>query len=220
MATRREIKIRETTRNDAPQIQNIFNYYVTTSVITFQIVPVGTDYIANKLEETYKVGLPFLVATIPQHDDNLDISNSESSRGTERVVGYSYASPFRNYSGGYKHTVEITLILHPDYRSQGIGSRLLATLLEKLRSVGVGGQPILPPVKEVTACMAIDTESQDGKHGEGLREWYEKRGFREVGRMQDVGRKFERWIGVIFLQLSLRNREEIRGLDFMAANKT
>lgn len=48
------------------------------------------------------------------------------------------------------------------------------------------------PVRNVIACMALDTkEGKDG--GEGLRKWYENRGFVERGRLKGVGFKKGRW---------------------------
>jgi L-amino acid N-acyltransferase YncA len=212
MVLGQEIEIRAATMLDLPQVQGVFNYYVTTSVMTFQINPVEPKHFFTKLEEAQTLGLPYLIAIKSHYNDRRDSIIKATGEESETVVGYTYASGFRNFKEGYKHTVEITIFIHPDFQSQGIGSRLLAALLNALRHISIETDSFRPRVKEVIACMAIDTETKDGKRGEGLREWYEKRGFREVGRMANVGWKFERWVGVVFLQLSLRNAEDMRGL--------
>jgi L-amino acid N-acyltransferase YncA len=214
-----EIEIRAATMLDLPQVQSIFNYYVTTSVMTFQINPVEPTYFFAKLDEAKTLGLPYLVAIEPLHNDHCNGERKGAGEELAKVLGYTYASGFRNFKEGYKHTVEITIFIHPDFQSQGIGSRLLVALLNALHHVSIPADTFRPRVKEIIACMAIDTETKDGKRGEGLREWYEKRGFREVGRMANVGWKFERWLGVVFLQLSLRNGEEMRGLGINAGEE-
>ncbi len=199
MLAKQEIEIQAVAMLDLPQIQSIFNHYVVTSAVTFQVNPVGPDYFVKKFEDTQSLGLPFLVAK--KHD-------------TDTVVGYAYASGFRNFMQAYKHTVEITIFLHPDFKSRGVGSRLIAALLDALRAVGAGSNPARPDkLKEAIACIADDNaESEEAGRG-GLRKWYEERGFREVGRMPGVGWKFDRWIGVIFLQLGLRSAAEMRDTD-------
>jgi len=219
MAVDGEIEIRAGTMLDIPQVQSIFNYYVTTSVMTFQINPVEPMYFFAKLDEAKTLGLPYLVAIKLSHNDQYNGERKATGEELEKVLGYTYASGFRNFKEGYKHTVEITIFIHPDFQSQGIGSRLLVALLDALHHVSIQADSFRPRVKEVVACMAIDTETKDGKRGEGLREWYEKRGFREVGRMTNVGWKFGRWLGVVFLQLSLRNGEEMRGLGVEAGEE-
>lgn len=213
MADKPELEIRAAEMIDLPQVQNIFNHYVATSVVTFQIRPLDLDSFLKKFEDAQKADLPYLVATVPQYDDPYNSIGETRARRTEKVVGYASASGFRNFLEGYKHTVEIAIFIHPDFRSQGIGSQLLSALLDALRHVRSRNDSTQPKFKEVIACMAIDTDSKDGKDGEGLREWYEERGFREVGRMLNVGRKFEKWLGVIFLQHNLRSEEEMRGRD-------
>jgi phosphinothricin acetyltransferase len=211
MASSHSICIRRATKLDIPQITDIFNYYVATSVLTFQVNPVARDYLVTRMESAEAQGLPYLVAVLPHslHDGD-DATATTKKRDGERIVGYAYASGYRNFMEGYKHTVEISLFAHPNFRSQGIGSQLIKALMATLRAVGNDGDAH-PRIREVLACMSIDTCAEDGKQGEGLREWYEKKGFREVGRMENLGWKFDRWIGVIFLQMSLRSSEDMCG---------
>jgi phosphinothricin acetyltransferase len=46
-------------------------------------------------------------------------------------------------------------------------------------------------IRELLAVMAVDDKGRDA--GLGLRDYYVQWGFREVGRMERVGFKFERW---------------------------
>ena len=156
MADKPTVEIRTATTLDLPQIQNIFNHYVTTSAATFQIQPLGPASFAQKLEEAQKLDLPYLVATIPQHDEDPHRAEGARTQKTEKVVSYTSTSGFQNFLEGYKHRAELALFPHPDFPSQGIGSRLLAALLAAR-----------PQVKEVIACVAIDAESRDGRRGCG-----------------------------------------------------
>ncbi|KAL1960664.1 hypothetical protein VTO42DRAFT_7243 [Malbranchea cinnamomea] len=56
-------------------------------------------------------------------------------------------------------------------------------------------------IRNLLAVMAVDTDGKGG--GEGLRDWYVKRGFVERGRMKEVGFKNGRWIDTIYLQYNL-----------------
>ncbi|ODH51211.1 hypothetical protein GX48_02638 [Paracoccidioides brasiliensis] len=193
------IKIRPATESDIPQMHSIFTHYVLNTVITFLINKPPLSYVADKLYATRDRGLPFLVAV--ERPEGANTSNEVDAQ--EKVCGYTQVSPFRGQLLAYGPTVELSLFVHPDYQSQGIGSKLLSSLIELLKETKhrarefagdleheVGIQDGFP-VKNVLAVMAVDTEGKNG--GEGLREWYVQRGFVERGRMKEVGFKFGKW---------------------------
>nr|KMM66491.1 hypothetical protein CPAG_02830 [Coccidioides posadasii RMSCC 3488] len=201
------VSIRPATLSDLPGIHAIYSHYVHNSVLTFLIHEPPLSYIAGIYNSTRSRGLPFYVA----HIDQLRESK-------EKIIGYACASPFRGNLLGYASTVELTLFIHPEHQSQGVGSRLFSSIVSSLqgetrhlarefeddptrevRYEADGGQGAR--VKTLLAIMAVDI---DGKaKGMGLRDWYVQRGFTEVGRLKEVGFKKGRWIDVIQLQYTL-----------------
>ncbi|PGH09448.1 phosphinothricin acetyltransferase [Blastomyces parvus] len=189
------LKVRPATESDIPQIYSIFTHYVLNTVITFRTNTPPFSYISKKFHETQERGLPFLVAIeLPGQNDTCHGGNM-----TGKVCGYTLASPFRGYMLAYAPTVEMSLFVHPDYHSRGIGSMLLSSLIEALREtqhisyevIGDAGSEARVheqvKVKNILAIMAVNPEGKNG--GEGLRDWYVQRGFIERGRMNEVGFK-------------------------------
>jgi L-amino acid N-acyltransferase YncA len=202
MASDPSIKIRPATENDIPQVHAIYSHYVNNTVLTFMQNPPPLESMVSKFKHITAVrGLPYLLA--------VEVAN-------DTVLGYTYLSPFRGTMISYGPSVELSLFLHPQYSCQGLGTSLLSALLSSLgpysyangesagRSDGVWHRAIEHagyqyyeviadsiPIRNVIACMALDPEAKDG--GEGLRRWYEKRGFVETGRLKGVGYKKMKW---------------------------
>lgn len=100
------------------------------------------------------------------------------------VGGYATYGPWRPKTG-YRHTVENSVYVHPDHQGHGLASGLLDVLLELAR----GDDDVHRVVAMIEASNTLST---------GL---HERRGFREVGRMGEVGTKFGRWLDLVILQL-------------------
>jgi L-amino acid N-acyltransferase YncA len=98
------------------------------------------------------------------------------------LVGYASYGPFRSWPG-YRNTVENSIYLAPSARGRGIGKRLLATLLERADAQGLHA---------VIAGIDGDNEISMRLH--------EQLGFKKVGHLQQVGRKFERWLDLVFYE--------------------
>ncbi|HVF73033.1 MAG TPA: GNAT family N-acetyltransferase [Chthoniobacterales bacterium] len=106
-----------------------------------------------------------------------------------RLIGWGALSP-HNPRGGYRYSADISIYLHPDFHRQGIGRALLRELIERARSLGhhvlVAGC-----CTESTASIAL----------------HESLGFERVGTFRQIGRKFDRWLDVVYLQLILGKEE-------------
>ena len=101
------------------------------------------------------------------------------------VGGYATYGPWRPKSG-YRHTVENSVYVHPDHQGHGLASGLLDALLTRARASA--------DVHRVVAMIEASNTLSIGLH--------ERRGFREVGRMSEVGTKFGRWLDLAILQLN------------------
>ncbi|KAF1850640.1 acyl-CoA N-acyltransferase [Cucurbitaria berberidis CBS 394.84] len=178
------MRIRACRKTDLPAIRTILEYYVLNTVITLALTPPTCDQVRESWHNATSHGLPYLVAV---QDD------------PDNVLGFGYAGEFRGGGGrgGYRHTVELSLFCHPDHMKKGIGSRLLQQLIEILKAperfpdyVSVSRKED-DKVRMLLACMSVDEKTWGG--GLGLRDFYVKHGFDEVGHMNKVGHKFNRW---------------------------
>ncbi|MDI2097438.1 GNAT family N-acetyltransferase [Ruicaihuangia caeni] len=102
------------------------------------------------------------------------------------VVGFAYLAPWR-VKAAYRYTVENSIYLAASATGRGVGVLLLDALLDRARAAGI---------REVIAVLS--DEGADASHRLHLRA-----GFREVGRLEHVGFKFDRWLGIVLLQKSL-----------------
>ncbi|MFC6354878.1 GNAT family N-acetyltransferase [Luethyella okanaganae] len=110
---------------------------------------------------------------------------AESQSG--QILGYALVSPWKQ-KRAYRFTVENSIYLGPASTGKGLGRVLLAQLIERSTNAGL---------KEIIAVIA------DQGAEASLRLHFEF-GFEEIGRMGRVGFKFERWLGTVLLQKSLK----------------
>jgi L-amino acid N-acyltransferase len=101
------------------------------------------------------------------------------------IVGWGSLSVFRPRAA-YRHTVEDSVYVREDVLRQGIGSRLLAHLIAQARALG-----------HHTIIAAIDSEQTASIA------FHANHGFVEAGRLEQVGFKFGRWLGLCYMQLML-----------------
>jgi L-amino acid N-acyltransferase YncA len=187
-------EVRPATEADLLGVLAIYNHYVLHTVTSFLVQEANLNYVQDRFLRTKERGLPYFVA----------VQNGQ-------VVGYAYASPFRGFMLGYGHTVEITIFLHPIHTKKGLGSQMMKALLDALRiathisrEAGHEDKPVEFEVWNVMAIMSIDNQSEDGKFGMALKEWYEKWGFKVVGRLEGVGEKKGRRLDTMYMELQLQ----------------
>ncbi|KQV24712.1 MULTISPECIES: GNAT family N-acetyltransferase [unclassified Microcella] len=112
---------------------------------------------------------------------------AESPAGV--ILGFAYVYPWKE-KAAYRFTVENSIYLGPASTGKGLGRSLLGELLERSRAAGI---------KEVIAVIA-------DRGAEASIALHESFGFRKTGEMARVGFKFERWLGIVMLQKSLKKR--------------
>lgn len=101
------------------------------------------------------------------------------------VVGYATYGPFRP-KAGYAATMEHSVYVRPDQHGAGIGQALLRAIIERARDAGVHA---------LIGGLSSDNAASLGLH--------RKLGFVEVGRLPQVGRKFDRWLDLVLVELLL-----------------
>ena len=102
------------------------------------------------------------------------------------VVGFAYAGPYR-VRPAYRFTVENSIYLDPAARGQGIGTLLLTRLIEDCERAGKRQMVAIVGDSANLASIRLHT----------------RLGFREVGVLLSVGRKFDRWLDTVILQRDL-----------------
>ncbi|MDE6859687.1 MAG: GNAT family N-acetyltransferase [Duncaniella sp.] len=111
--------IRPVTPADYAKITEIYNHYVTKTVISFETAPLTVEEMASRIEHISSCH-PYLV--------------SINAKG--EVEGYCYAHPWKERAA-YAGTLESTVYLHPSNTGSGIGARLMEALIKECRSRGV-----------------------------------------------------------------------------------
>jgi phosphinothricin acetyltransferase len=104
------------------------------------------------------------------------------------VLGYASFGDFRSWPG-YRHTVEHSIYVERERRRRGVGALLLAGLIERARSLD---KHVMIAGIEAGNTASIQLHAR----------W----GFREVGRLAQVGTKFGRWLDLVFMQRTLGDR--------------
>ena len=162
------ILIRRAQPEDADSVAAIFAHHVAHGTASFDTSPRTGPDTAGKIADCNARGWPFLVA---ERDG--------------RLVGYAYATQFRDRPA-YASTCENSIYLDPAAIGHGVGTLLLAALIEASEQAGF---------RQMIAVVGGAEPASIALH--------RKLGFREAGRMISVGRKRGRWLDTVYLQLAL-----------------
>lgn len=154
---------------DALAIAEIYAHHVRHGTASFETEPPGADEIAARIGKVLEAGWPWLVARDAQ----------------SAIVGYAYASQFHPRAA-YRYACENSIYICHDRLGQGIGTALLAALLEACEACGF---------RQVIALIAGTEPASVALHA--------RAGFVEAGRLRSVGRKHGRWIDVLYMQRTL-----------------
>jgi L-amino acid N-acyltransferase YncA/catechol 2,3-dioxygenase-like lactoylglutathione lyase family enzyme len=111
-----------------------------------------------------------------------------------RLVGYAYAGPWKERAA-YRHTVESTIYLAPGATGRGTGSALLDALLAACAEAGM---------RQVIAVIADTGDPASSR-------LHTRCGFREVGRLERVGFKHDRWVDTALMQRELPGTAQVAG---------
>jgi L-amino acid N-acyltransferase len=104
------------------------------------------------------------------------------ARRAQQLIGFASFGEFRSWPG-YRYSVEHTVHVHRDHRGQGAGSSLVLALL-----------PLASALGKHVMIGGIDAANS------GSLRMHERLGFRQVAHFHEVGRKFGRWLDLVFVQ--------------------
>lgn len=170
------ILIRPMADDDLPILVAIYNHYVQTSIATFAEEEISPAEFGVQVAAVRAADLPWLVAEC----------------GSD-LLGYAYAAPWKSRSA-YRFSVESSVYLAPGHEHRGIGTRLYADLLARLRIRGVHA---------VIGGVSLPNPTSVSLH--------RKFGFEQVAHFRQVGFKFGRWIDVGYWELLLDGADSQQG---------
>lgn len=163
------LSIAPATPEDAAACAEIYRWHVLNGVATFETEPPDAAEMATRLSRIQALDMPWLVMR-------------DRAR---QVVGYAYAGPYHPRAA-YRFTCENSVYLCHDQRGKGLGSALLAALLEACNARGL---------RQMVALISATEAASIALHA--------RFGFAEAGRLASVGFKHGRWIDVVLMQRAL-----------------
>ena len=108
--------VREVEKKDYKNILKIYNYYIDTTIISFEENKIDVEEISRRIAKVKSAGLWWLVI-----------------EKNEQVLGYCYASPWSQRSA-YRYTVEVSIYLNYKETGKGYGRILYNELFRRLKS--------------------------------------------------------------------------------------
>jgi len=167
--------IREVLENDAERLVEIYSHYVKETAVTFEYsVPSVEEFIDRIRAITKKY--PYLVY-----------------EADGKILGYVYANAY-NVRAAYNWTVTTSIYLDKDCRRQGIGRALYEELEKKLSHQGI--------VNLLASVAYVDVEDEFLTHDSVG--FHKNRGYTQVAHMTKVGKKFDRWYDILWMQKVLK----------------
>ena len=158
------ITIRRATEADAEALRSIYAPYVADTTITFEYEVPSVSEFAGRIR-AFGAEYPYLVCE----------SDGEA-------IGYAYADRVRERAA-YDWDVEPSVYLRQGTHGRGIGTVLLACLVELLEMQGI---------RHLYSCVTMPNEKSVRMQ--------KKLGFEDAGRWQDSGWKFGAWHDVAWFQ--------------------
>ena len=166
--------IREVQMEDAERLSEIYSHYVRNTAVSFEYDAPSAEEFRERIRNITKK-YPYLVCEKDGY-----------------VVGYVYASAY-SVREAYSWTAATSIYVDKDYRRQGIGKQLYKELEERLRKQG-----IINLLAGAAYCEKEDEYLTQDSYRFHMKEGYEK-----VAHMKAIGKKFDRWYDLLWMQKKL-----------------
>jgi phosphinothricin acetyltransferase len=163
------VRVRPGTDADLPAVTAIYAHFVRNGAGTFEETPPSLEEMTARRAHVLAERMPYLVAELDGE-----------------VVGYAYATIYRGRSA-YRFTAEDSIYVHHEHARGGIGSALLAALIETCEAIG---------------CRQMIAVIGDRENRGSIR-LHERFGFTPAGELKSVGFKFGRWLDTVRMQRAL-----------------
>ncbi len=163
-----EPAIRRGRPSDLDALTRIYDHYVATTHITFDLEPPEPEQQRSWIKQFSDHGRHQLFV-------------ADAGDG---AIGYACSTPFK-YKAAYRVSVETTIYLAPAAVGRGVGLRLMRSLLDAMTRAGV---------HRAFAGVALPNEASEALH--------RRLGYRRVGVLTEVGKKFDRYWDVAWYEKS------------------
>ena len=151
--------IRNVHSEDALDLARIYNHYILDSTVTFEEVVVDGSEMIRRIEA---------------HDPNHWLVFEHEST----IIAFAYAKAWKERSA-YRHTMEISVYVHPEHHRKGIARSLYQELLFRLKK---------SRIHAVLAGITLPNPASV--------QFHESMGFSQVAHFKETGFKFNQWIDV------------------------
>ena len=166
-----QMSIRNVRTSDAGRLAEIYSHYVLDTAVSFEYKAPSADEFIKRIEHT-AAKYPYLVC------EKANI-----------VVGYAYAEAYSKREA-YSWTVSTSIYIDKNYRREGIGTLLYASLEWELQKQGI--------INLLAGVAFSEEEDEYLTHDSYL--FHLKEGYEKVAHMKAVGKKFGRWYDLLWMQ--------------------
>ncbi|MDR1419933.1 MAG: GNAT family N-acetyltransferase [Treponema sp.] len=157
--------VRPVCPEDAAEVSGIYNYYIKNTVVTFEEEPLDPSEMKRRIGAV-TAKYPWFVC--------------EENGG---VLGYAYLNAYRERSA-YRFAAELSVYIRQDRQGEGIGTELLARLLEAARET---------EIHAIVSAVTLPNERSVALQ--------EKFGFTGIARFREIGFKHGRRLDVGYWEL-------------------
>jgi len=163
------IMLRCAEERDIAAITAIYRPAVIGTASNYEFEPPDEGEMAARFRSITGAGYPYYVAEV-----------------AGAVAGYAYASAYRTRPG-YRYTVEDSIYVAPEWERQGVGRKLLTTLIDETARRGY---------RRMLAVIG------DSDHVASI-ELHRRVGFSVAGTIPGIGWKHGRWLDGVVMQRPL-----------------
>jgi L-amino acid N-acyltransferase YncA len=163
------VLVRDAAQADFPAIQSIYAHHVLHGLASFEEMSPDLEEMHRRFQDIVGRGLPYLAAEV-----------------SGEVLGYGYCAPYRARSA-YRYALENSIYVREGCFGRGIGSRLLAELIERCTRLGYRQMVAVIGDSANAASIAL----------------HARHGFVRVGTLRSVGYKLGRWVDSVLMQRPL-----------------
>lgn len=171
------LQIRDALLTDAPRLVEIYSHYVEHTAVSFEYVTPTVEAFAARIEKFTKK-YPYLVC---EQDG--------------RVIGYAYASAYSERAA-YDWTAMTSIYVDKDCHGQGAGKSLYDALEKRLADQGI---------VNLLAGVAYREIEDETLTNDSMR-FHEHIGYETVAHLKKVGKKFDTWYDLLWMQKVIRDR--------------
>ena len=165
------VTIRTATVSDAPEILDIYGYYVANTAISMEYNIPSIEEFKKRIEITLE-NYPYLVA---EQDG--------------KIIGYAYAGRFHPRAAFYR-SAEVSIYIQKDAVKCGLGRRLYEEIEKRLAEQGI---------LNVYASIAY-TDTEDEYLTNNSAQFHERMGYKKVAQFSNSCTKFGRWYHLIWME--------------------